>query len=85
MYIPDAMSRRKNPFIVDDDGSTSVPRTSLEAQLIRMLLYVSYRTSCDSRVKRNSRSHQEGCCNIKSDGRICLGSHLSKKVGPTMR
>ena len=29
------MSYRDNPFIADDDGFTSVPRTSLEAQLIR--------------------------------------------------
>ena len=79
------MSYRDNPFIADDDGFTSVPRTSLEAQLIRMLLYVSYHTSCDSRVKKDSRSHQEGCCNIKSDGGICLRSRLSKKVDLTMR
>ena len=53
MYIPDTMNCRDNPFIADDDGFTSVPRTSLEAQLIRILLYVSYRTSCDSRVKND--------------------------------
>lgn len=75
------MSRGENPFITYDNTPANMPKTFVEAHLIRMLPYVNYRTSDDPRVQKGSWSHQEGCCNIKSHGRICLQS-LQQKSWP---
>lgn len=80
-YIPYTMSCRENPFITDDSSSANMVWTLLEAQLIRMLAYINYRTSHDPRVKKESRS-QKGCCNIKFDDRICLVAISAKKLAP---
>lgn len=78
------MSRSDSPFITDNGGTANMG-VPLEAQLIRMLPYVSCRASHDPRVKKGSRLLQEGCCNIKSDGGICLRPFQQKTWPRGMR